>query len=302
MRRILNRIFLPSSLFVVAIVICHASLRAQEFRGAEASVRSSDEGIVFQLMNRDSQADSQESLRSPRVFEAATNEMRSSRRTQSQVDPVAAPVRQMTYETNDRQQDDWQRLLDGNATATDRIASLDTDNRSFIEKERTSQAAEKEDAREFITKIGINLIFVLALAFGFILLAKHWQRSKFSAAVSTTSQATVLNVKQVLPLANGATLHVVEGYRNRVLVAIDTTGIRSVNVLSQTFDETMDDIQDYDTYADLANRQTRLHETSRRDSRSRSARAPEPIVHDESTAEIDEKLIALLLQKSKNAA
>ncbi len=72
-------------------------------------------------------------------------------------------------------------------------------------------------------------MFVLAIALGFVLLAKQWQRSKLTQHVKPSAAVDMLKVSQVLPLTNGASLHLVEGFGNQCLVAIDSTGIKSVN-------------------------------------------------------------------------
>ncbi|TWU02369.1 hypothetical protein [Stieleria varia] len=159
---------------------------------------------------------------------------------------------------------------------------------SFIDRERAAESEQPNATRDLMTKIGINLMFVLAIAFGALLMIKNWQKSRFPKLASK-SESQELNVSQILPLSNGATLHVVDGMQNRFVVAIDSTGIKSVNVLNPSFDDVMQFAEE---------RETRSQRSQRRQSASARGNAIEA----ESSSDIDQNLINLLLRSAKQAA
>ena len=183
----------------------------------------------------------------------------------------------------------WDRILRSSSAAvgeSSHTANSEQSEPSFIEKEATNPESQRENTAALIRKISINLMFVLAIAFGFLLLVKHWQKGKFSRKPKADSHNQSLNVSQVLPLTNGASLHVVQGNSNRFLVAIDSSGIKSVKVLTSSFDDTMQQVE---------NRQHRRESASRRQTYER-------IEPSDVSSEIDEKLIKMLLQNAPAAA
>ena len=153
---------------------------------------------------------------------------------------------------------------------------------SFIQREQTNRPQAQANGPELIRRLGINLIFVLACAAGVLLVIKQWQSNRQNSPANAAGKEGAIVINQVQKLAHGASLQVVEVVGNQFLVAMDATGIRSVKPLVQGFDQTLDRASNFEHEQRLA--------------------PSEPVVHDESTAEIDENLIRLLLSSSKRAA
>ena len=209
----------------------------------------------------------------------------------------------------------WDKILQRSAAAThqhdrstlrvERVASTDDSlsDASFIDKE--SAASTSADAREvngtavLVKRISINLMFVLAIAFGVLLLIRQWQKGRAVKPSRAQQDQDKLNVIQVIPLANGASLHIVQGNASKFIVAIDGGGIKSVNVLSASFEDTMTQVETREQ-----RRQSRQSQANPRPQLAQHTAAPAPrqvkhneIDPNEDTTEIDEKLIKLLLQR-----
>ncbi|MEL6108263.1 MAG: hypothetical protein AAFU85_19730 [Planctomycetota bacterium] len=177
---------------------------------------------------------------------------------------------------------------------------------SFIDRERSTESGSRETAHELITRVGINLGFVLALAVGGVLIYKQMQQKK---SLTKGDHGQELRVCQTLALTTGASIYVVEGFGNKYLVAIDGGGIKSVEVLTTSFKQTLDESESYD---DLEMEQAiasfsrgkRAREESPRSRRSRLREQQEQQrrEREEPTSELDAKLINLLLQRTKQAA
>ena len=117
-----------------------------------------------------------------------------------------------------------------------------------------------------------------------LLLVKQWQGSRKGRrpfAKQSSRESNKINVTQVQTLVGGASLHVVEVIGNQFLVAVDSSGIRSVNPLVQDFGQTLGEPEDFVDRAD--------------DAESRFDRRDEP------ATEVDENLIRLLLNSHKRA-
>ncbi|MGB7345736.1 MAG: hypothetical protein WBD20_16085 [Pirellulaceae bacterium] len=206
--------------------------------------------------------------------------------------------------TNPSSDEAWDRILrsssaGGNHDSGVVPVSAETDARfgeSFIEQEKADPTKQDQSTAALIKKISINLMFVLAFAFGVLMLIKQLQKGRGVGKKKMVANSALedLNVSQVLPLTNGASLHVVEGNQNKFLVAIDASGIKSVNILGASnvqiasFDDTMRQVE---------TRQQR-RETKQKD---------EPTTYkfvdpNEDSTEIDEKLIKMLLQRSSSVA
>ena len=113
-----------------------------------------------------------------------------------------------------------------------------------------------------------------------------------------------LAVEQVLNLNRGASLYVVDGFSSKVLVAVDAGGIKSVDILHRSFEETLEQAPALELHAEERNRLPREPKpqmASRRQRRERAQKA-ERIDQEESTPELDEKLIKMLLSNSRKAA
>ncbi len=137
--------------------------------------------------------------------------------------------------------DEWQRVLHSSSATGGQTRAGTSRPASFIDREKASGPTNRESAQALITKISINLGFVLALAVGFVLFARQWQKSKTTPQPSSDPAGDTLCIRQSLTLAAGASLHVVEGFQHKFLVAIDAAGIKSVKVLNPSFAETLEE-------------------------------------------------------------
>ncbi|MFK7738230.1 MAG: hypothetical protein AB8B50_19550 [Pirellulaceae bacterium] len=208
---------------------------------------------------------------------------------------------------------------------------------SFLDREKKSNSSDRSSSastQETIVKIVVNLAFVLAMGIGFIVLVRMWNMARKTSSLGSDREKKQLKVREVLSLGGGVCLHVVDGPRNQFLVAIDSTGIKSVNVMSASFEDSMEMLESgelADQFDDqpetaptmeqllgqLASREYQLQETKAtrdiepeptrvasartrvRTGSRRSNNAPEEI---EQSKELDDKLISMLLKKGKKAA
>jgi flagellar biogenesis protein FliO len=160
---------------------------------------------------------------------------------------------------------------------------------SFIERERAGQASTEQvnssSTQALITRLAVNLAFVLAVVIGGILCWNRWQRPKVSTKSATGRSRDVLKICQVLSLGGQASLHMIRGHQHWILVAKDGGGIKSVQLIS-AFDEALD------------------QEVRRGGPQLHTFDEPPDEEDDRATdsAEIDEKLIRLLLRGSQKAA
>ena len=211
---------------------------------------------------------------------------------------------------------------------------------SFIDAEKAesqqSQKSSSTSTQEVVAKIIINLAFVLAMGIGFIVLVRMWQMAKKTQQSGSAKDQKALRVREVLSLGGGVTLHVVDGPKNQFLVAVDSSGIKSVNVMDADFDDNMKILNDDESVSSfqealqspratmeslvgqLATREYQLKEqraSSRNDDEptitSARVRVPNSSLESSSTRaqasnedskELDEKLISMLLQRSRDAA
>lgn len=177
-----------------------------------------------------------------------------------------------------------------------------TSGESFIKREKKTAASAPSETLSMVTRIGVNLAIVLAAAIGGLLVLRQWQRNKSTTAAD--ANIGNLNVVQILPLANGAALHVVDGFQKRLLLAIDSAGIKSVDVLDVSFDQTMHRVEvnspDLDTMPLAERRRMQSERKSGQSTKRHPSEPPEDLV--EPTPEIDQQLIELLLRGGKQAA
>lgn len=165
--------------------------------------------------------------------------------------PAVAPV---TFQQNqspptlnqNRTERDWLHHVNQlSAPVRERRSSSDKQTRgnsgesgeSFIQREREAEQSKPSVSMVPTTRIAVNLAIVLAATIGVLLVVRHWQQGK--GGKTGLGVPGNLSVVQVLPLAGGASLHVVDGYQKRVLLAIDATGIKSVDVIDASFDQSM---------------------------------------------------------------
>jgi flagellar biogenesis protein FliO len=87
-------------------------------------------------------------------------------------------------------------------------------------------------SRELIEKIGYNTLFVLAFGVGFIFVAKAWLKPN---ANKPPADSTEFEVLSSLKLPGKSNLMLVKVDSERLLVALDPTGVKSVTHLSDSF-------------------------------------------------------------------
>lgn len=87
-------------------------------------------------------------------------------------------------------------------------------------------------SRELIEKIGYNTMFVLAFGVGFIFVAKAWLKPK---ATHSKTETTEFEIVSTLKLPGKSNLMLVKVDSERLLVASDPTGVKSVTHLSDSF-------------------------------------------------------------------
>ncbi|MEM7454611.1 MAG: hypothetical protein AAF456_09705 [Planctomycetota bacterium] len=176
------------------------------------------------------------------------------------------------------------------AGAVDGIEQL-----NFIERENAGQnyqeeesgEKEKESLPQLISRIGLNLALVLTFASAFIIGARRFM-NKTHGQVSSKSggEKGSLEVKETLTLNNRTTLYLVQWRSNRVLVACDTDGIKSVELLNSSFGQTLSELAG-DEPVDTSSPPP---VASGREARTTMDREPEQGV--------DEKIIRMLLQNA----
>jgi hypothetical protein len=210
---------------------------------------------------------------------------------------IVDSVSQVTREAASPRQQDWQQVVQSSSALGGRAATQTSRPASFIEREKASDPATRGSAQALITKISINLCFVLALAVGFVLFARQWQKSKTTLQPKAAAAGDSLCLRQSLTLTAGASLHIVEGFEHKFLVAMDASGIKSVKVLNPSFAEAFDQSE---TMPEASEAPATLPIAP--EPRAAEAHDPDPIGNDQSSAEIDEKLIKLLLRSSHRAA
>jgi flagellar biogenesis protein FliO len=214
--------------------------------------------------------------------------------------PQPMSVRQTSYESAPAEPRAEPRFAvsddGGSREALDRLNAQEH-LQSFIERESAAPpGGDKIDPAEMVSRIGVNLLFVLALAVGGILLFKQLQKSKGSGSPETPAGLNGLKIDQVLQVSRGVSLYLVDSAASKVLVAVDGGGIKSVNVLPPRFADTLDQP---DAFAAAADAEPEAEQPAP----SREARrVGRHRVDETSSSEIDQNLIKLLLSKSKQAA
>ena len=252
-------------------------------RNAESSSRRiRDAEINNEMRSPINSADENRILREGSLREGPLRERMLRDRTSPMIDHAVFNPSLDSGDTSHRQTDQtFNNQLAGHQVTKNQQASFH-DELSFIEREKQAEPQQQDSTRDMITRLGVNLAFVLAIAIGFIFLVRHWQNTK--GGPSHSSPENAIRTRHVLRLTNSVSLYVVDVSGSHFLVAIDTGGIKSVKPLVGDFAETYGRSSQS---LDLA--QPKIHRQ-------------EPIIHDESTAEIDEKLIRLLLEKNNKQA
>ena len=101
--------------------------------------------------------------------------------------------------------------------------------------------AFSDDSRKLIERIAYNLLFVLTLGVGFIFVAKKWMKVGGAEVKPKQSEFEVLNT---LNLPGKSTLMLIKVNSDRLMVAIDSTGVKSVVHLTDSFTENIDAYDD----------------------------------------------------------
>lgn len=151
------------------------------------------------------------------------------------------PLKSRDWLTEDYER---QQAVRGSAGQTVR-ASISSDSSSpmsFIQREESASDGKSKgnSTTDTITRIAVNLVFVLSVAVGCILLAKQWFQLKKGGIAGTPKELAGFKVIQVVTLSRGAALHLVEGNNSRFLVAIDASGIKSVNPVHSSFENQLE--------------------------------------------------------------
>lgn len=188
------------------------------------------------------------------------------------------------------------------------VAAVQSGQLNFIERESKTasnpdSAKTEQNFGQLISKLGMNLAFVLFLAIGGVLVAKHWvkpQSVRRSTSQGSETNSNSMEVLETLRVDAKTTLHLVSCGVSKVLVATDSVGLKSVNLLSPTFDRAM--LDQSQAFAGTAE-----HEPERAPKRSDRLKAYEPPAKNyepyeskkENSDGMDEKLIRMLLENSK---
>ena len=101
--------------------------------------------------------------------------------------------------------------------------------------------AFSDDSRKLIERIAYNLLFVLTLGVGFIFVTKKWMKVGGAEVKPKQSEFEVLNT---LNLPGKSTLMLIKVNSDRLMVAIDSTGVKSVVHLTDSFTENIDAYDD----------------------------------------------------------
>ena len=109
-----------------------------------------------------------------------------------------------------------------------------------------------QDLGEMISRIAINSCFVIAIAVGGILLARQWF-FRGNKIVSLGANRAALCVKQILKIDSRITLRLIQWRNTDILVASDTTGLKSVSILNATFQEKLDEHSETDLVHQIMN-------------------------------------------------
>ena len=285
---------------LVFALSCEGTLSAQMYSKHADGGRQSFSGIVDRLTDNDPEPNRMRPVDTKRYSQAE----RSDPRTESRLRPVGdeavtlrpqpMSVRQTSYDAPSldtaiaEQSDESERQARGRLHAQEHL-------QSFIEREAAAEPAkEKINPSDMISRIGVNLIFVLALAIGGILLVKYLQKGKLSRAPETPAGLSGLKIDQVLQVSRGVSLYLIDSAAAKVLVAVDASGIKSVNVLPGRFEDALEEPEAFGRVEkpvapEPAPRKERLKTSRRR-------------IDETSSSDIDQNLIKLLLNKSKQAA
>ena len=219
--------------------------------------------------------------------------------------PQAMSVRQASFESNEPLGEfhDGARTQNRSRQELDRL-NAEEHRQSFIVRENAAPQESQVEATEMITRVGINLAFVLALAIGGILMLKQFQKGRVATKRGAPSELSGLKIDQVLQVTRGVSLYLVDSMASKILVAVDAGGIKSVNVLPSRFEDQLDDVEEFSSRRESQAARGGLgdsvrQESSRQESSRQGSRRG---INKTSSSDIDENLIKLLLTKSRDTA
>ena len=171
--------------------------------------------------------------------------------TLAQQSPYNNPI---TGQTASRQHTSQRNLTSVEAVspADSTDASPNQRTLNFLERESLSrQTLTQEDGDssfhdvgQLVSRIGMNLAFVLFMGLGGVLLAKQWIDSKGKkktgkkvGSAQPEEDVDSMEVQEVLRLDAKSTLQLIRCGSTQLLVATDSMGIKAVNVLNATTEE-----------------------------------------------------------------
>jgi flagellar biogenesis protein FliO len=256
---------------------------------------------------------------------------------------IAGDIEQTTYRSptgRDRQFDSRQfneqaqrsqfsSLMNDDSTVASsaKMNFIQRDNLQSTQPAENSGKPEQQNLGQLISKLGMNLAFVLFLAIGGVLAAKQWIKPGSPAMRKTSTSAKTetpsMQIIDTLRIDSKTTLRLIECDDSRVLVATDAAGIKSVNLLTPSFDHALlNDVEAFektepqravqsDSFEEGATPKRGPKHTSYAPTINKSK--PTPTIYQpprenattsthtskESSDGMDEKLIRMLLENSK---
>lgn len=193
---------------------------------------------------------------------------------------------------------------------------------NFIERDNIEAAQPQDDASadpqqnlgQLISKLGMNLAFVLFLAIGGILAAKQWMKPPQKGQSKNrflnseeSSHSDSMQVLETLRIDGKTTLHLIECGTSKVLVATDAVGLKSINLLTPSFESTLqyqaDDFEAANPQSFSRHREETIERPKPKSASPKLFREPTSPVNKPPTKPapdaMDEKLIRMLLENSK---
>ena len=133
-----------------------------------------------------------------------------------------------------------------------------------------------------------------AMAFAAILFVRQIQKGKANAKQELPAGLSGLKIDQTLQVTRGVSLYLVDSMASKILVAVDSGGIKSVNVLPSRFEDELEEPEAFSRQRDS--------EPTRSAATPAGRQASRRSLNKTSTSDIDENLIKLLLTKSREAS
>jgi flagellar biogenesis protein FliO len=142
----------------------------------------------------------------------------------------------------------------GDGTRSNQAAANELDNDLafsdpvFSEGEFSSESSSSQQFKQLLEKIVTSTVYVLIFAVGFIFVAKRWVKKNDTPSKGTKKPQPAPDIKVVssLRLQAKSNLQLVEIGKERVLVASDATGIKSVVSLGSPFSSALESYEEAD--------------------------------------------------------